>query len=351
MRYRQADMRFDHTGNDTPVSGGQIIRQNLASGLEIKMGGEFRADQPVVRGGLTAVEGLSGIQLQCCRHAQVQTCEVQTVLPPGLVLVYLLCGLVKFSLNSKQFQLRATYDSPVALAFNLTEPTEFKRQLLAGSYQEKIVVTLTPACARKTAVRDEFRPLRTSVLEQHFFHCRWRPGEDQIRDCRQILAESNHIGMPLTQEAAVLLLVQSSLMTLLSEQLCYSATSTQAIHPAVRVRHYINEVLARHGPTTPVSLSGIAAQLNMSTSKLQRMFKLHHNTTVMNYIRTQRLIAAREAICQRGATIGEAAFMAGYRHSSNFCLAFKKAFGKNPGEIHRGDKFCDDESSGNVNRE
>lgn len=73
----------------------------------------------------------------------------------------------------------------------------------------------------------------------------------------------------------------------------------------------------------------------MSTSKLQRMFKLYYNSTVMNYIRTLRLIAARDAICQRGATIGEAAFMAGYRHSSNFCLAFKKAFGENPGEIHR----------------
>ncbi len=333
MKYVQADMRFSHTGIDTPVSGGQIVRQNAASGLEIKIAGGIHRDQPVVRGTLTTTEGLSGIQLQCCRHAEVQSCDVQTVLPPGLVLVYLLCGLVRFSLDGTQFKLRATHDSPVALAFNLTQATKFGRHLLAGSYQEKIVVTLTPACAQRITAQDIFNPLHTAVFQQHLFHCRWRPGEEQVRACRQILAESGNAGMSLTQEAAVLLLVQSSLMTLVSEQLCFSATGTPAIHPAARVRHYINEVLARQGPKAHVSLSGIAAQLNMSTSKLQRMFKLHYGTTVMNYIRTQRLMAAREAICRRGVTIGEAAFMAGYRHSSNFCLAFKKAFGENPGEL------------------
>lgn len=67
--------------------------------------------------------------------------------------------------------------------------------------------------------------------------------------------------MSLTQpqEAAVLLLVQSSLMTLISEPLCFSATGTLAIHPSDQVRHYIDQILSQQGPATRVSLPAIAA--------------------------------------------------------------------------------------------
>lgn len=42
---------------------------------------------------------------------------------------------------------------------------------------------------------------------------------------------------------------------------------------------------------------------------------------------------AKEALEQNGISIGEAAYLAGYNHPSNFISAFRKPFGHTPGEL------------------
>ena len=83
----------------------------------------------------------------------------------------------------------------------------------------------------------------------------------------------------------------------------------------------------------PVSLEEIANTIGLSISTLQRRFKKDYGTTVVDYIRQKRLEKARTAIAINGLSIGEAAYQAGYNHSSNFITAFKKRFNITPASL------------------
>lgn len=87
------------------------------------------------------------------------------------------------------------------------------------------------------------------------------------------------------------------------------------------------------------SVADIAEANSMSVSSLQRRFKKYFNMTVNEYVRLRRLDAAKRAMTIEGLTIGEAAYLAGYNHSSNFIAAFKRQFSMTPAELvrrHRG---------------
>ena len=84
--------------------------------------------------------------------------------------------------------------------------------------------------------------------------------------------------------------------------------------------------------SNPLTLEQLAKSHNISISTLQRRFKYCCGTTVNEYIRALRLEYAKTAIIE-GKSIGEAAYMAGYNHSSNFITAFKKQFNATPKEL------------------
>jgi len=81
------------------------------------------------------------------------------------------------------------------------------------------------------------------------------------------------------------------------------------------------------------SVSDIALANNMSVSTLQRRCKNTFNMTVNEYIRLRRLDRAKTAITVQGLSIGQAAYRAGYNHSSNFIAAFKKQYAVTPAEL------------------
>nr|WP_255526785.1 AraC family transcriptional regulator [Photobacterium sp. BZF1] len=83
----------------------------------------------------------------------------------------------------------------------------------------------------------------------------------------------------------------------------------------------------------PVALSEIAQHVCMSISSLQRHFKVEMGETVQQYIRKRRLEIAKIQIEKGLMSISEAAYSYGYKHPSNFSLAFKKEFGISPIEL------------------
>ncbi|MED5433037.1 MAG: helix-turn-helix transcriptional regulator, partial [Pseudomonadota bacterium] len=59
----------------------------------------------------------------------------------------------------------------------------------------------------------------------------------------------------------------------------------------------------------------------------------HFQMTPAAYIRQRRLERAQDLLRRQQLSIGEAAYLAGYRHPSNFITAYKRAFGTTPGEL------------------
>ena len=77
-------------------------------------------------------------------------------------------------------------------------------------------------------------------------------------------------------------------------------------------------------------MDDIAKACGLSTSALQNRFSEAFNITVKRYMRKRLLERAKRALGVEGRTIGEAAYEAGYNHTSNFVSAFTREYGLPP---------------------
>jgi len=74
----------------------------------------------------------------------------------------------------------------------------------------------------------------------------------------------------------------------------------------------------------------LAQSSGISVRQLERLFRLHLDTTIVNYYRRLRLNHARELLRRTGLTVGEIALAAGFSSHSYFSRAFKAQFGFPP---------------------
>lgn len=81
------------------------------------------------------------------------------------------------------------------------------------------------------------------------------------------------------------------------------------------------------------TLTELASSMHMSVSTLQRKFKNEYGMTVSHYCQQRRLEIAKKTIMRDGITISEAAYLAGYKHTSNFITAFKKRYRVTPAAL------------------
>lgn len=78
-----------------------------------------------------------------------------------------------------------------------------------------------------------------------------------------------------------------------------------------------------------ISLSDLSERFYLSKTHLNRRFKLMTGSTLYNYVKIKRLIAAREEI-RRGASATDAAKSCGYNDYSAFYRAYTARFGISP---------------------
>ncbi|TNH07885.1 helix-turn-helix transcriptional regulator [Testudinibacter sp. TR-2022] len=80
------------------------------------------------------------------------------------------------------------------------------------------------------------------------------------------------------------------------------------------------------------NMKQIAQYCCSNTTTLQREFKEHYNTTIMNYLRQIKMQRAKHALLG-GALVSEAAQLAGYRKIECFSQQFYNQFGIYPSKI------------------
>lgn len=76
----------------------------------------------------------------------------------------------------------------------------------------------------------------------------------------------------------------------------------------------------------------IAADVGISTRQMERLFKNHVGVSPSEYFRYARLEIARELLMHTELQLVEVALAAGFSAYSPFQKAFRKHFGRNPGE-------------------
>jgi signal transduction histidine kinase/DNA-binding response OmpR family regulator len=85
-----------------------------------------------------------------------------------------------------------------------------------------------------------------------------------------------------------------------------------------------------------LSIQDLCMALNMSRSQLYRKFTAITNQPIGRYIRSYRLMRAKEMMESAGRNVSEAAMDTGFRNLSHFSAAFREEFGFSPSELVRG---------------
>jgi AraC family transcriptional regulator, transcriptional activator of the genes for pyochelin and ferripyochelin receptors len=98
----------------------------------------------------------------------------------------------------------------------------------------------------------------------------------------------------------------------------------------IAVRDLINQRV-----DNPPSLSEIARTVGLNEYKLKKGFKETFQTTVFGYLTEQRLLLARQYLCDTDKTAAEISFELGYSTPQHFNNAFKKHFGTTPDLVRK----------------
>jgi len=85
----------------------------------------------------------------------------------------------------------------------------------------------------------------------------------------------------------------------------------------------------------PILLQDVAAQAFFSAYHFYRLFQAMAGYTLKEYIRRRRLSEATEKLRTTEISILELAFMCQYESQEAFTRAFKKEFGRNPGDFRK----------------
>lgn len=92
--------------------------------------------------------------------------------------------------------------------------------------------------------------------------------------------------------------------------------------------------LLHSGEADGWSLEQIAAAVGASASTLQRQFQAAQGISVFAWQRQRKLQQAHAAL-QRGVSISEVAWQAGYSSTANFTTAFRRQFGMTPQRVRK----------------
>lgn len=97
-------------------------------------------------------------------------------------------------------------------------------------------------------------------------------------------------------------------------------------------------IFIKRNLTKPITLSDLCEHCRISSSYAERLFKRHLNTTVTEYINSEKLYYACELMRSTGMNISEIAAYLGYCDVFYFSKRFKRKFGKAPSKMFRTEK-------------
>ncbi|WP_078085971.1 helix-turn-helix domain-containing protein [Microbulbifer mangrovi] len=99
-------------------------------------------------------------------------------------------------------------------------------------------------------------------------------------------------------------------------------------------RHLFDEALAlmRNNLSEPLQTGELAAFLNISVKKLERIFSRRRGVLPARFYRELRLQQARELLFESGLSIDEIGQQCGFRSASHFSRCFREYCGRSPRE-------------------
>ncbi|RWR26314.1 AraC family transcriptional regulator [Sinirhodobacter populi] len=243
-------------------------------------------------------------------------------LDPKFQILVLLAGRQVFHLDHHRIELDAE-TGPHAVMMHLTRSCTLR---YAGSWGDPFrKIALACDCDWINQLMGE-DGTRRGLLESPLGYVTWRPDTEIARLAVQIVAP------PPTETTAQANLFRMSrgleiLRRCLTDHLPCGAPPT-ADPVAETIRLYLNRHLGHD-----LSLPRMESDLGLNRRSIQRHFTKSFGCTLRDYVRTERMARAHRALAEEGASVHQAAHLAGYGTVANFSTAFRRIYGVPPKDM------------------
>lgn len=280
------------------------------------------------------------------RTQVVDQCDIRTsnALRPSLKLLILLDGCMQVRYGKQWLLLDATH-GPRGLLVNLVQEDVFMRQWKKGRQERKLLISCSPDWLSHKGL-----PSSVPWLQQHLATSRWQPSRKAVALAEQLhheteqYAEADSLRRLSWQAKAQALLVEaldSVRSKAVLENSDTDAPKAMMTPLGLSVQAYRNLVALREWMATPASdgwgLPEVARHAGMSATYLRRHFsEVAQGQSVAQFLRSQRLLRASQALERDGVSVLRAADIAGYRSVTHFAKAFRQAYGCAPSQWRTG---------------
>ncbi len=347
MQDRQSvigNRQFDTAeGTLTQTSTRKLIEVSELNRLSEKTGSlhRVRAAQPnadVMEGRFFYQELSDGIAIHGADVRELQDLENSIELKPGVSFNLVFSGCIEFSIGGQRFQIANHKGGAECSALLMSRPEVMTRTLSEGRKVRKLNVSVSYEWLRHRARNSRQFSDFDRIFQSSPQVMSWRADDAQVQLAKKLMAidwqREFDLEHQLRVESMTMNLVGTCLESLLSnirmQNHTVEAVRAESAGLEWRLKQVIDQRLQED-----CSLAVLAKALNTSVSTLQRQAKSALGMTVIEYVRLRRLDLAKRALAVEGLSIGEAAYLAGYSHVSNFQLAFKRQYGLTPSELKR----------------
>ncbi|MFC3149429.1 helix-turn-helix domain-containing protein [Litoribrevibacter euphylliae] len=291
---------------------------------------------PVMAGHFQYLTFQRGLSMHVMDAVEHQNTESTMELPEGLSFNFMFSGQINFSFANEKHIIGPDQGRIRCSAIVNNSSDILTRSMCAGMHIKKVNVFV-----ERQWLESRCKSSNDSELLSHLFtHKRvlhWLPDDEVVEKATRLFTVNQEKGFSgqLEAEFLTMQLLSDCIDQLHQDLKTLNEQSKVAVsNPSLALKQAIDEQLEHH-----TCLYDIAAALNMSERTLQRRFQSCFQQTASAYVRQYRLEKAKRALTIEGRSIGEAAYIAGYNHSSNFVNAFKKHVGMTPSEflkVHQG---------------
>lgn len=256
---------------------------------------------------------------------------------PKFMLMVLLQGAQRFVIDGMPFRVDAgsgEAGAPVAFMLNVARSSTVRFINDNDVPLRKVMISAPLPWLERLFETQEGRQSTTlrDFFSRHLAHFSFEPGQHILLLARKIINPPPVLHGDLRSlylQAQALDIMWQSCLTMVSEQDGHQPGATlMSLRHCERVRDFILANLDRD-----LTIDLIAKEAGLSASTVQRRFKEHFGIPVFDFIRQERLEAARAALAGNGIPVSHAAHLAGYSNVSSFTTAFRKAYGITPSQV------------------
>lgn len=279
----------------------------------------------------------SGLSVHAAEVRELQDLQNTIELAPSLSFNLVFDGELEFCLGGKHQHLHAqTTQPPLFCGIVLSRPEVMTRFLCKDRRVRKLNISLPLNWLQQRAKSPAEKAQLATLSLSHLTVEHWQATHQQLELALRLMAiEGRQESFNSLMMEALVMQLASLCLSSLIQRLAITDSASSCDEGFAMPSQPPLKVLVDQQLKKSQSLETIALSLHLSVSTLQRKFKQATGMTVIEYMRICRLEQAKTALAVEGRSIQEAAYLAGYKHSSNFSTAFKKQFLMTPAELVR----------------